>query len=41
MYKMDLVLNNLQWVICHKIKPNPSKNVITLQTETFFLEESA
>ena len=23
MYKGDLALNNLQWLICHKIKPNP------------------
>ena len=23
--KMDLVLNNLQWLICHKIKPNQTK----------------
>ena len=22
MYKQDLVLNNLQWLICHKTKPN-------------------
>ena len=22
MYKEDLVLNNLQWLICHKSKPN-------------------
>ena len=22
MYKKDLALNNLQWLICHKIKPN-------------------
>ena len=22
MYKMDLTLNNSQWLICHKIKPN-------------------
>ena len=22
MYKMDLALNNLQWLICHKTKPN-------------------
>ena len=21
---MDLTLNNLQWLICHKIKPNPN-----------------
>ena len=24
--KMDLALNNLQWLICHKIKPNQSFN---------------
>ena len=22
MYKKDLALNNLQWMICHKTKPN-------------------
>ena len=22
MYKLDLALNNLQWLICHKTKPN-------------------
>ena len=22
MYKKDLALNNLQWLICHKIRPN-------------------
>ena len=22
MYKEDLALNNLQWLICHKAKPN-------------------
>ena len=22
MYKEDLAFNNLQWLICHKIKPN-------------------
>ena len=25
MYKKDLALNNLQWVICHKTKQNQSK----------------
>ena len=25
MYKEDLALNNLQWLICHKIQPNQSK----------------
>ena len=23
--KMDLTLNNLQWLICHKIKPNQTQ----------------
>ena len=25
MYKEDLALNNLQWLICHKTKPLPSQ----------------
>ena len=25
MYKNDLALNNLHWLICHKIKPNQTK----------------
>ena len=25
MYKLDFVLNNLQWLICHKTKPNQTK----------------
>ena len=28
MYKEDLALNNLQWLICHKTKPNPIKSYI-------------
>ena len=24
MYKEDLALNNLQWLICHKIQPTPN-----------------
>ena len=24
-YKKDLALNNLQWLICHKTKPNQTK----------------
>ena len=27
-YKIDLVLNNLQWLICHKTKPNQTKLMI-------------
>ena len=26
--KMDLVLNNLQWLICHKTKPNQTKPIM-------------
>ena len=25
MYKMDLALNNLHWIICYKTKPNQTK----------------
>ena len=25
MYKEDLVLNNLQWLVCHKTKPSQTK----------------
>ena len=25
MYKQDLVLNNLKWLMCHKTQPNPTK----------------
>ena len=25
MYKEDLTLNNLQWLICHKTQPNQTK----------------
>ena len=36
MYKKDLALNDLQWLICHKTKPNQS-NLFSLETkETFF-----
>ena len=24
MYKLDLALNNLQWLICHKTQPTPT-----------------
>ena len=30
MYKEDLVLNNLRWLICHETQPNyPSRHRIT------------
>ena len=28
MYKEDLALNDLQWLICHKTKPNQTKSYI-------------
>ena len=37
MYKPDLALNNLQWLICHKIKPHQS--VIYLQWIIYFNRE--
>ena len=27
-YKEDLALNNLQWLICHKTQPNQTKSYI-------------
>ena len=32
---MDLALNNLQWLMCNKTKPNPTK---TKQTKNIFLK---
>ena len=32
MYKEDLALNNLQWLICHKAKPDNDSN------QTFYLK---
>ena len=32
MYKTDLALSNLQWLICHKTKPNQtSQNMLIAQ----------
>ena len=31
MYKEDLALNNLQWLICHKAKPKHTKRFISLE----------
>ena len=30
MYKMDLALNNLQWLICNKNKPNQTKREVDI-----------
>ena len=32
-YKEDLVLNNLQWLICHKTKPNESSLLLKLHID--------
>ena len=40
MYKMDLALNNLQWLICHKTKPNATKTYCYTSyeiTDKFFM----
>ena len=29
MYEEDLTLNYLQWLICHKTKPNQTRNTLT------------
>ena len=35
MYKKDLVLNNLQWLICYKIKPKQTE--ILRNVQYFFI----
>ena len=32
MYKQDLSLNNLQWLICHKTQPNQTKPSTEMET---------
>ena len=34
MYKEDLVLNNLQWLICHKTKPKSYIYIYSHRTNT-------
>ena len=34
MYKDDFALNNLQWLMCHKTKPNKTKTIIYTFTQT-------
>ena len=29
-YEEDLALNNLQWLICHKTKPNQGRGTVVL-----------
>ena len=35
MYKENLTLNNLQWLICHKNKPNKSTHRRTSELEVY------
>ena len=30
MYKLDLALNNQQWLICHKTKPNQTYLILII-----------
>ena len=34
MYKEDLALNNLQWLICHKTQPNQTKCNVTKKSSS-------
>ena len=38
-YKEDLTLNNLQWLICHKIQPNQIKHLIYMYKEDLGLNK--
>ena len=37
MYKKDLALNNLQWLMCHKTKPNQAKPNASQMMSIFLL----
>ena len=36
MYKLDLALNNLQWLICHKTKSKPNQDLLCCTHHAFF-----
>ena len=38
MYKEDLALNNLQWLICHKTKPNQIREETFCKNSDFLLQ---
>ena len=40
MYKQDLALNNLQWLICHKTQPIQTKPNLTKHEDIIWWEES-
>ena len=35
MYKEDLALNNLKWLICHKTQQDPTKLIIQYDSHLF------
>ena len=37
MYKQDLALNNLQWLICHKTKPKKHKEFMSLHFDFLYI----
>ena len=40
-YKKDLALNNLQWLICHKMKPNQTNHVLFCLEKAYLLVPAA
>ena len=38
MYRHDLALNNLQWLICHKTQPNQTKWVHYINLNARYME---
>ena len=34
---MDLALNNLQWLVCHKTKPNITRNQLNITKAINFI----
>ena len=39
MYKKDLALNNLQWLICHKTQKNENKIYLYKMLMSVFIKE--
>ena len=36
---MDLALNNLQWLICHKTKPNQTKSIKIKRATCYLIDK--
>ena len=41
MYKVDLALNNLQWLICHKTKSKPKKFTKIISSWNYLLKNKS